>query len=36
MSGLISEISYWGYILAPLILLAAFVYHGWFVHPKER
>ena len=33
---LIPEISYWGYVLLPLILLVAFVYHGWFARLKER
>jgi hypothetical protein len=33
---LIADISYWGYILLPLILLVAFIYHGWFARPKER
>ena len=35
-SNLIQEVSYWGYVLLPLVLLVAFVYHGWFSRPKER
>ena len=35
-SDLIPEVSYWGYVLLPPILLVAFLYHGWFARPKER
>jgi len=35
-SGMIQQLSYWGYLLFPPILLAAFVYHGWFARPKRR
>jgi hypothetical protein len=36
LSDPIQEISYWGYVFLPPVLLVAFVYYGWFARQKER